>query len=161
MLTFPAAVCKSPTSWTLVPGISNSAILVGVEWYLVEGCWGFFKILFTYFLERGRKGEREGEKHHYVVAFCTSPTVDLAYNPGMRPDWESNWPPFGLQADTWPLSHTSQGSLWFLICLSLWLISTCCWRLGYYPFYCFVSYTLEQSNALILRDQWIFVGWIN
>ena len=26
-----------------------------------------------------------------------TPTVDLASNPGMCPDWESNWQPFGLQ----------------------------------------------------------------
>ena len=26
------------------------------------------------------------------------PTGDLAYKPGMCPDWESNWRPFGLQA---------------------------------------------------------------
>ena len=26
------------------------------------------------------------------------PTGDLAHNPGMCPDWESNWRPFGLQA---------------------------------------------------------------
>ena len=27
-----------------------------------------------------------------------APTGDLACNPGMCPDWESNWQPFGLQA---------------------------------------------------------------
>ena len=26
------------------------------------------------------------------------PTGDLAYNPGMCPDWELNWGPYGLQA---------------------------------------------------------------
>ena len=31
------------------------------------------------------------------------PTGDLARNPDMSPDWESNWGPFD------PLSHTSQG----------------------------------------------------
>ena len=30
------------------------------------------------------------------------PTGDLACNPGMCPDWESNWRPFGLQAGTQP-----------------------------------------------------------
>ena len=28
------------------------------------------------------------------------PTGDLAHNPGMCPDWESNQPAFGSQADT-------------------------------------------------------------
>ena len=57
------------------------------------------KILFIYlFLERGREGEREGEKHQCVVASHTPPTGDLAHNPGMCPDWELNWRPFGSQA---------------------------------------------------------------
>ena len=48
------------------------------------------------FRERGREGEREGEnisvrEIHHRVAFCTPLTVDLAHNPGMRSDWESNW----------------------------------------------------------------------
>ena len=46
----------------------------------------------------GREGEREGEKHQCMAASRTPPTGDLACNPGMRPDWESNWQPFGLQA---------------------------------------------------------------
>ena len=33
-------------------------------------------------------------------ASCTPPTGDLARKPGMFPDWESNWQPFGLQAGT-------------------------------------------------------------
>ena len=43
------------------------------------------------FRERGMEGEREGEKHHCAVASRTPPTGDLACNPGMCPDWESNW----------------------------------------------------------------------
>ena len=52
------------------------------------------------FRERGREGEREGEKHQCVVASCTPPTGDLACNPGTFPDWESNQLPFGSQAGT-------------------------------------------------------------
>ena len=52
------------------------------------------------FRERGREGEREGEKHKCVVASHTPPTGDLACNPGMCPDWEWNWQPFGSQAGT-------------------------------------------------------------
>ena len=47
----------------------------------------FFKFIFR---ERGREGEREGEKHQWVVASCTPHTGDLAHNPGMCPDWELN-----------------------------------------------------------------------
>ena len=42
--------------------------------------------------------EEEGEeKYQCVVASRASPTGDLAHNPGMCPDWESNQRPFGLQ----------------------------------------------------------------
>ena len=61
------------------------------------------------FRERGRK-EKEGEKHHCVVASHSFPTGDLACNPGMCPDWELNWRPFGLQPVLNPLSYTSQGN---------------------------------------------------
>ena len=56
-------------------------------------------ILFI-FIERGREGEREGEKHQCVVASHTPPTGHLVCNPDMRPDWELNRQLFGLQAGT-------------------------------------------------------------
>ena len=59
----------------------------------------FLKILFI-FRARGREGEREGEEHQCVAASHTPPTGDLACNPGMCPDWESNQQPYGLQAGT-------------------------------------------------------------
>ena len=34
------------------------------------------------------------------IASRISPAGDLARNPGMCPDWESNLRPFGLQAST-------------------------------------------------------------
>ena len=60
----------------------------------------FYFILFYLFIfrERGREGERKGEKHQCVVAFCMSPIGDLAHNPGMCTDWELNQRPFGSQA---------------------------------------------------------------
>ena len=63
----------------------------------------FFFNLFIYlfiFRARGREGERQGEKHQCVVASCVPLTGDLACNPGMCPDWESNQEPFGSQAST-------------------------------------------------------------
>ena len=54
--------------------------------------------LFIYFLERGKEGEREGEKHQCVVPSHTPPTGDLACNQGMCPDWESNGQHRGSQA---------------------------------------------------------------
>ena len=40
----------------------------------------FKKILFIYFRERGREGEREGEKQQCVVASYVPPIGDLAHN---------------------------------------------------------------------------------
>ena len=63
----------------------------------------FFKRFYVFILrERGREGEREGEKNQCVVASHVPPTGDLAHNPGMCLDWESNWRPFGSQASTEP-----------------------------------------------------------
>ena len=57
--------------------------------------------IYLFILEReGREGEKEGGKHQNVVASHTPPTGDLAYNPGMCPDWEWNQQPFGSQAGT-------------------------------------------------------------
>ena len=47
---------------------------------------GFLKRFYLLFLERGREGEREGEKHQCVVASSVPPTGDLAHNPGMCSD---------------------------------------------------------------------------
>ena len=53
---------------------------------------------FYLFLGMRREEEREEEEHQCVVASCTPPTGDLAHNPGMCPDWESNGPPFVSKA---------------------------------------------------------------
>ena len=56
---------------------------------------------FICFQTRGREGERVGQKHQCVVASCGyPPTEDLACNPGMCPDQDSNWQPFVSQAST-------------------------------------------------------------
>ena len=69
---------------------------------LIEGRNAYFLFIFLkslfIFREREREGEREGEKHKHVVVPHTPPTRDLAYNPGMCPEWESNRRPSGSQA---------------------------------------------------------------
>ena len=63
--------------------------------------WIFFKDFYLFiFRARGRERESKGEKHQRVVASHTPATGDLAWNPGMYPDWESNRRPFGSQAGT-------------------------------------------------------------
>ena len=93
-----------------MPGNAPSALRIFTHSFFIA-TWSvvtsivliFFKdfiYLFIYlFLERwGREGEREGEKHQCVVASLVPPTGDLAGNPGMCPDWESNLQPFRSQA---------------------------------------------------------------
>ena len=58
------------------------------------------ELLLLFFRERGRGAEREGDKHQCVVASHTPPTGNLAWNPSVCPDWESNRWPFGLQVST-------------------------------------------------------------
>ena len=73
-------------------------------------CFLFFKIFSLFiFRERGREGESEGEKHQCMVASHVAPTRDLACTPGMCPDWESNWRPFGSLPVLNPLNYTGQG----------------------------------------------------
>ena len=55
---------------------------------------------YLFILERGREGEREGEKHRCTIASHVPLDGDLACNPGMCPDRESNRWPFGSQAST-------------------------------------------------------------
>ena len=83
-------------------------------------CWRFYLFIFR---ERGREGEREGEKHQRVVASQAPSTQDLAYTPGMCPDWESNWWAFGLQAGTQSTEPPHPG---LVVCLGLfgfWLFT--------------------------------------
>ena len=51
-----------------------------------------------------------------MVASQAPPTGDLARNPGMWPDWESNWRPVGSQPALSPLSQASQG--WSILSIS-------------------------------------------
>ena len=62
-------------------------------------CIIFFKRFYLFFREKRSEGEREGKKQ-CMVASHTPPNGDLACNPGLCPDWESNQWPFGSQAST-------------------------------------------------------------
>ena len=71
----------------------------------------FEKILLFIFRERGREGEREGEKHDCVVASPAPPTGDQDGNPGLCPDLNRNRDSLVPRPALHPLSHTSQGIL--------------------------------------------------
>ena len=50
----------------------------------------FYFLRFYLFLDRVEGRENERGKHQCVVASGVPATGDLASNPGMCPDWESN-----------------------------------------------------------------------
>ena len=60
----------------------------------------FFKDFIYLLLERGREGEREGEKHQCVVASCTLLLRTWPATQACALDWELNQRPFGSQAGT-------------------------------------------------------------
>ena len=55
---------------------------------------------FYSFIFRGEGWEKERERNTMCGCFSRTPTEHLACNPGMCPDWGSNYRPFGLQAGT-------------------------------------------------------------
>ena len=64
----------------------------------------FLKKGFIYlFVDREEGSEKERKRNNQCLVASEAPhthTGDLACNPGMCPDWESNQQPFGLQAGT-------------------------------------------------------------
>ena len=77
--------------------------------------WTFF-LFFSLFIfrERGKEGERKGEKHWCVRemsigCFLDAPAGHLARNPGMCPDWASNQWPFALWDDAQPTEPHQSG----------------------------------------------------
>ena len=82
----------------------------------------FFSILFI-FQERGREGERKGEKHQCVVASHVPPTGDLACNPGLCPDWESNWQPFALQSGAQSTEPHQPGQEFIHFTCCIWFLT--------------------------------------
>ena len=63
----------------------NEYCLISLINFILKCFKGYF-----IFRERGREGEREGEKHQCVVASHVAPRGDLACNPGTHPDWDLN-----------------------------------------------------------------------
>ena len=60
------------------------------------------------FRERGREGKRGTETSSGRLSHTTT-AGDLACNPGMCPDWESNWWRLGLGYDTHPTEPRQSG----------------------------------------------------
>ena len=82
-----------------------------------------FTYLLTYFLiERGREGERDGQKYQCVVASHVPPTGNLARNPGMCLDWESNKWPFGLEACTQSTEPNQSGQTFKMYYIPVYML---------------------------------------
>ena len=57
------------------------------------------KYFINIFLDIGERREKERERNINMWLPLMHPLLgNLAHNPGMCPDWESNLPPFGSQA---------------------------------------------------------------
>ena len=80
-------------------------ILINTIFYLFV----HFKDFIYLFLERGRVGEREGEKHQCVVASHVPPTRDLTRNQACVLTGNQTSNPLIHRPALNPLSHTSQG----------------------------------------------------
>ena len=93
MLTWPLLCAHTQRVRSLVSCFIRSLVLWDQEPTL------FLKRFYLFiFRQRRREGERKGEKHQCAVASRVPWTGDLACNPDMCPDWESNQQPFGSQA---------------------------------------------------------------
>ena len=88
----------STSFFSILYHLSQCILIFFVVSLFVFSNFIFFNFIY-FILDRG-KGGREGEKHQHVVASRVPLTGDLAHNPGMCPDWELNWRPFGSQANT-------------------------------------------------------------
>ena len=93
----PVGACMRATDGCFSPFLSPSPSLK------INKIFNFLN-MFYLFLERGREKERETNSGlreiHWSVASHMPSTGDLACNPGMCPDWESNQWPFGSQTGT-------------------------------------------------------------
>ena len=79
----------------------------------------FLRVYLFICRQKGKVGEREGEKHLCVLVSHAPPTGDLACNPGMCPDWEWNQQPFCSQASA-QSTEPHQAGLCFFFSNSHW-----------------------------------------
>ena len=77
---------------TLFFFLKIAKVIWGLFWFHVNyrNIGSRFVKYLLIFRQRGREGEREGEKHQCVVASHVPTTGEPALNPGMCPDWELN-----------------------------------------------------------------------
>ena len=82
-----------------------------------SSCYSFLNKDFIYLLlERGEGREKETKMSTCGCLSYAGATGDLARSPGLCPDWELNWQPFGSQAGTQSTEPHQPG----LSCCSDW-----------------------------------------
>ena len=59
----------------------------------------------------GKGGRKKGRETSMYGSSCVPPTGDLAHDPGMCPDWESNQWPFGSQSQPQSTETHQSGNL--------------------------------------------------
>ena len=72
----------------------------------------FFKKSYLFIFREGKGGRKRGRETSMCGYLLSTPYGNLAHNPGMCPDWESNQQPFGLQAGAQSAEPHQPG--WFL-----------------------------------------------
>ena len=107
---------------------------------LVVNKW-FLKNFIQLTIFRQRERER-GKETSMCGCLSCAPTRDLAHNPGMCPDWESNQLPFGLQVGTQSTEPHQPGQFlcFFLMSFSFLLFNSSC--LPYLLFLSFLPFSL-------------------
>ena len=81
----------------------------------------FFKDFIYLFLERGERRRKRGKETSMCGCLSHAPIGDLAINPGMCPDWESNQRAFGLQAHAQSTELHQLGPVSFILYVQ-WLL---------------------------------------
>ena len=75
----------------------------------------FYKRFYLLIFTEGKGGRKCGRETSMCGCLLCVPTGALVRNPGMFPDWESNWPPFGSQAGTQSTEPHQPGPTVFLL----------------------------------------------
>ena len=87
-----------------------------MKFHWIDVLWFFKRFYLFIFSNRGREGEREGEKRvqDWSVSFYTPLTRDLVRKPGICSDWGSNLWHFSLQTGTQSPEPHQLGLSWFI-----------------------------------------------
>ena len=70
---------------------SENLHLVTMTCFFIPMAKIFLKDFIYLLLDRGERREKERERNINLLPPIHALTRDLAHNPGMCPDWESNW----------------------------------------------------------------------